>query len=77
MSLGREPSLETIRSTLKKYWEHAPGFARAIAAFLDAEARIDDPLEGNPNSQLTTDAPRSRTLETETVGPMGSLQPLV
>jgi hypothetical protein len=44
----KEASLEASLSALQKYRKHDPGFRHAIAAFVDAEARVDDPLEGTP-----------------------------
>jgi hypothetical protein len=42
----REASLEAALSALQKYPGRDPGFERAIAAFVDAEARFEDPIEG-------------------------------
>jgi predicted transcriptional regulator len=44
----KEASLEASLSALQKYRKRDPGFKRAIAAFVDAEARHADPLEGKP-----------------------------
>jgi predicted transcriptional regulator len=44
----KEASLEASLSALQKYRRSDPGFRRAIDAFVDAEARLDDPLEGTP-----------------------------
>ena len=48
--LGRrrpqELSLETSLARLRAYRERDPGFRTAIAAFVDSEATLDDPLEG-------------------------------
>jgi hypothetical protein len=44
----KEASLERNLSALQKYRKRDPGFERAIAAFVDAEARLEDPLEGKP-----------------------------
>jgi len=44
----KEASLEASLSALQKYRKRDPGFERAIAAFVDAEVRHEDPLEGKP-----------------------------
>jgi len=44
----KEASLEASLSALQKYRKRDPGFKHAIDAFVDAEARLDDPLEGTP-----------------------------
>jgi predicted transcriptional regulator len=44
----KEASLEANLSALQKYRKRDPGFEGAIAAFVDAEARLEDPLEGKP-----------------------------
>jgi hypothetical protein len=44
----KEASLEANLAALQKYRKRDPGFKSAIAAFVDAEARFDDPLEGKP-----------------------------
>lgn len=44
----RERSLEANLASLRAYRKQDPGFQRAIAAFVDAEASLDDPLEGEP-----------------------------
>jgi hypothetical protein len=44
----KEASLEASLSALQKYRKRDPGFQRAIAAFVDAEAHLEDPLEGRP-----------------------------
>ena len=45
---SKEASLEANLSALQKYRKRDPGFEGAIAAFVDAEAGIEDPLEGKP-----------------------------
>ena len=45
---SKEASLEVNLSALQKYRKRDPGFEGAIAAFVDAEAGIEDPLEGKP-----------------------------
>jgi hypothetical protein len=44
----KEVSLEASLSALQKYRMGDPGFRRAIDAFVDAEARLEDPIEGKP-----------------------------
>jgi hypothetical protein len=44
----KEASLEASLSALQKYRKRYPGFKHAIDAFVDAEARLDDLLEGTP-----------------------------
>jgi hypothetical protein len=44
----KEVSLEANLSALQKYRKRDPGFEGAIAAFVDAEAHLEDPLEGEP-----------------------------
>ena len=44
----RERTLESNLNSLKAYRKKDPGFKRAIAAFVDAEAGGKDPLEGEP-----------------------------
>ena len=45
---SRERTLEANLNSLKAYRKKDPGFRRAIAAFVDAEASMNDPLEGEP-----------------------------
>ena len=42
----QERSLETTLESLRAYRKRDPGFQRAIAAFVEAEASLEDPLEG-------------------------------
>ena len=42
----KERSLEANLGRLRAYRESDPGFRRAAAAFVDSEASLDDPLEG-------------------------------
>jgi predicted transcriptional regulator len=42
----RGASLEAGLSALQKHSASDPGFERAIAAFVDAEACLEDPIEG-------------------------------
>ena len=44
----KERSLEAHLADLRAYRKRDPGFRRAIAAFVQAEASSDDPLEGEP-----------------------------
>jgi predicted transcriptional regulator len=44
----KERSLEAHLANLRAYRKRDPGFRRAIAAFVDAEASSDDPVEGEP-----------------------------
>ncbi len=46
----KEASLEANLAALQRYRKRDPGFQRAIAAFVNAEARLEDPLEGKPCS---------------------------
>jgi len=42
----KERSLEADLAALRAYRKKDPGFKRAIAAFVDADMILDDPLEG-------------------------------
>ena len=44
----RERSLNESLARLREYRDRDAGFRRAIDAFVDAEARLEDPLEGVP-----------------------------
>ena len=44
----RERSLENNLAARRAYREQDPGFRKAINAFVDAEATLEDPLEGEP-----------------------------
>ena len=44
----RERGLEASLAELKAYRKNDPGFRRAIAKVVDAEATVKDPLEGKP-----------------------------
>jgi hypothetical protein len=44
----KERSLQANLESLKAYRKRDPEFRRAIAAFAEAEASIEDPLEGQP-----------------------------
>jgi predicted transcriptional regulator len=44
----KERSLEATLNSLKAYRKRDPEFKRALAEFVEAEATLDDPLEGKP-----------------------------
>ncbi|MGA2644744.1 MAG: hypothetical protein ABSF15_08520 [Candidatus Sulfotelmatobacter sp.] len=44
----KERGLEANLAGLRAYRKKDPGFKRAIAAFVEAEASLKDPLEGEP-----------------------------
>jgi predicted transcriptional regulator len=44
----KERELEATLADLRTYRKQDPGYRRAIAAFVEAEATFDDPLEGEP-----------------------------
>lgn len=44
----RERSLEANLAGLREYRKQDPGFQQAIDAFVEAEASLKDPLEGEP-----------------------------
>jgi predicted transcriptional regulator len=44
----KERDLEASLGGLRAYRRQDPGFRRAIAAFVEAEASIEDPIEGEP-----------------------------
>jgi len=44
----KERSLEANLARLRAYRKRDPGFERAVVAFVEAEASLDDPLEGKP-----------------------------
>ncbi len=58
----RERSLEANLARLRAYRESDPGFQRAVAAFVESEASLDDPVEG----QVVTTEP------IESIGPTQS-----
>ena len=58
---SRERSLEANLARLRAYRESDPGFQRAVAAFVETEATLGDPVEG----QLVT-------REIEPIGPVQS-----
>ena len=44
----KERSLEANLAGLREYRKQDPGFERALDAFVEAEATLEDPLEGEP-----------------------------
>lgn len=44
----KERVLETNLAKLRAYRQRDPGFRHAAAAFVEAEATLEDPLEGEP-----------------------------
>ena len=44
----KERSLEENLESLRAYRKRDPGFQRAMEEFVEAEATLDDPLEGEP-----------------------------
>ena len=44
----KEPSLEANLAALREYRKQDPGFEHALDAFVEAEATLEDPLEGEP-----------------------------
>jgi len=44
----QEKSLEASLASLRAYRKKDPAFKRAAAAFVDSEASVKDPLEGEP-----------------------------
>jgi hypothetical protein len=44
----KERGLEANLASLRAYRQQDPGFRRGIAAFVEAEASLEDPLEGEP-----------------------------
>lgn len=44
----KERTLEANLAALRAYRKKDPGFKHAIAAFVDAEVTLDDPLAGEP-----------------------------
>ncbi len=60
----REQSLEASLANLKAYRKKDPGFRRAIAALVDAEATIKDPLEGEPFEETEQEQPKAGPVQT-------------
>lgn len=63
---SKERSLETNLERLRAYRRRDPGFKKAIAAFVEAEATHQDPLEGEPVKGRIVDG------RLEPVGPVQS-----
>jgi predicted transcriptional regulator len=53
----RERGLEASLAELKAYRKKDPGFRRAIAKVVEAEATLKDPLEGEPFEELEDGGP--------------------
>ena len=62
----KERTLEVHLARLRAYRKNDPGFRRAIAAFVEAEATLKDPLEGEPFTSQSVDGKR------KTAGPVQS-----
>lgn len=48
----KERSLEATLKSLKAYRKKDPEFKRALAEFVEAEATLEDPLEGKPVEEV-------------------------
>jgi len=48
----KERSLEATLKSLRDYRKKDPGFKRALAEFVEAEATLKDPLEGKPIEEV-------------------------
>ena len=59
----RERSLEANLKSLEAYRKKDPGYKRAIAAFVDAEASVKDPLEGEPFEENEQSAAQAGPVE--------------
>jgi predicted transcriptional regulator len=66
----KEQALESSMAKLRAYRKRDPGFEKAMAAFVEAEATQEDPIEGEPfeaesaEDQLKADGPiQSRVRE--------------
>jgi hypothetical protein len=59
----KERGLEANLARLRAYRKHDPKFHHALAAFVESEASLEDPLEGEPvegklvNGQIETPGP--------------------
>ena len=54
----KEQSLEKSLARLRAYRKKDPGFKQAISEFVEAEARLEDPLEGDwSETEPTTQGP--------------------
>lgn len=54
----KERSLEATLNSLKAYRKKDPGFKRALADFVEAEATLRDPLEGEPVEEVDSESTR-------------------
>ncbi|MBV9183095.1 MAG: hypothetical protein JO356_17470 [Acidobacteria bacterium] len=69
----KERSLEATLDSLKAYRRKDPGFRQAIAAFVEAEATVNDPLEGAPIEGNVDDMPDSAgPIQTKVRGVIGA-----
>lgn len=59
----RERSLEATLKSLEGYRKKDPEYKRAIAAFVDAEASVKDPLEGEPFEENEPSAAQAGSVE--------------
>ena len=55
----RERGLEASLAELKAYRKKDPGFRRAIAKLVEAEATVKDPVEAEPYEETEGGSPRS------------------
>ena len=55
----REQGLESSLAELRAYRKKDPGFRRAIAKVVEAEATVKDPLEGEPFEETEGGSPKS------------------
>jgi predicted transcriptional regulator len=53
----KEQGLEANLAALRAYRKRDPGFQEAIAAFVEAEATIEDPVEGDIEEQWEAPGP--------------------
>jgi hypothetical protein len=60
----KERSLEANLASLRAYRKKDPGFRKAMSEFVEAEATLDDPLEG--------EIVEARADEAQTTGPVQS-----
>jgi predicted transcriptional regulator len=54
---AREQSLDESLGRLRAYREKDPGYKQAIADFVEAEASMEDPLDGEWSEQATDQGP--------------------
>ena|SRR5438045_961105 len=55
----KERSVEASLSELRAYRKKDPGFRKAIAAAVESEATVRDPLEGEPFDEPEVGSPKS------------------